>query len=1053
MSGTSSHGSLPLSNDVSLASQVADLLASSGLDEVVAGSRRVSVLREITQHRDALDAGDEAARGRLAQALERLALTMQQESQRRRLFDEAFVCRRAVDMNGLDSEESITHLLCLTTDALASDRRAELVMLLRALPPDATELPTSIGWSQELLLRVARAFIVMARRSSGWDDVQAAAAEIAQLRELQTNREATNLAADTASELSSLVALYNLAREVDLVAEYLVAGSPGDVGVRLDRHHANASEILELEPDPALEHISDLLHAGLRALVSASVWTITRGLGARISSFVEALASRERENPVLELWPSQRSALRGSLLDPAKRALVVQMPTSAGKTLIAEFAIVQALALNPDATVAYVVPTRALVNQMTLRLRADLSPLELNVEAAVPVFELDPVEDGLLKGQRIHVLVTTPEKLDLLLRQRHPAVDDLALVVADEAHNLGDGTRGARLELMLGSVKRERAAARFLLLSPFLPNARDLAEWLGDDPSATVSVDWKPTELITAGASWTKPRSQPFELLLTTLPSAHFVELDTEVAIQMGTAEPQRPTRSKEAITVSTALRLAERGSVLVLCRGRSYAETRAGQIAAERQERELSVIGRSIVAYAESELGREHPLPAALRRGVSYHHAGLSHDLRYLLERMIDSEDVDVVCGTTTLAQGVNFPIANVIVESLQKPADNGWQELSYSEFWNVAGRAGRALKDRLGLVIYPAENANSLDEFRAYLRGDAQALSSVLIHALREIDAAAQNFDLTFVRRHQAMAIFTQYLAHALSVAGYENARAEIEDLLRSSLVYHQTVRADPQLAQNLITIARRYLDSVSDKGAGYLRLADGTGFSLSSVDLLYARQRSEHTEFETANFWNPDSLFAPDLRNLTDLISVLGDIPELTLGRRQAGLFDPRAVAGIVADWTGGATVDAIADRWFSDVEADADRRRRLASHYLYGSLIGQVPWGMGAVQRLALQTPDDIKAVGHVPSLVFYGVRTKEAAALRMAGVPRIAAEGLGLQWKAEDRGNASSFSDVRSWLAQRSSQQWSESLPTDSPLDGDGCRAVWSELAGVPSQSP
>src|ERR1700678_2675627 len=42
--------------------------------------------------------------------------------------------------------------------------------------------------------------------------------------------------------------------------------------------------------------------------------------------------------------------------------------------------------------------------------------------------------------------------------------------------------------------------------------------------------------------------------------------------------------------------------------------------------------------------------------------------------------------------------------------------------------------------------------------------------------------------------------------------------------------------------------------------------------------------------------------------------------------------------------------------------------------------------------------------------------------------------------------------VRNWLAQRSSQQWSESLPPDSPLDGDGCRAIWSELAGVPSQN-
>jgi hypothetical protein len=1033
-----------------MGAQVAELLRETGLDDVVSRSRQVSVLQEITRHRGALEAGDEGSRSRLAQALERFALTVRNDADRHRLFDEAFVCRRAIDMDRLALGERLAHLLCLAADALAADRRAELVMLLRAVPPETLEIPGGIEWSEELLLRVARAFMIMARRSSGWDDVRAAGAEIARLRELQAARESATLAEAGPRQLSSLVALYNLARTVDLVAEYLVSGSPGDVGIRLDRHHANVSEILELEPDPTLEHISDLLHIGLRALVDGSVWTVTRGLGARIARLVEGLASHERDNPVLELWPSQRSALRSSLLDPAKRALVVQMPTSAGKTLVAEFAIVQGLALNPAATIAYVVPTRALVNQMTLRLRADLASLDMNVEAAVPVFELDPVEDSLLRGGRIHVLVTTPEKLDLLLRQGHPSVVDIALVVADEAHNLGDGERGARLELLLGSVKRERPEARFLLLSPFLTNAKDLAAWLGDDAEATVSVDWKPTELVTAGAQWVKPRNQPFELELTTLPSAHFVELDTEVAIPLGTASPQRPSRSREAVSVSTALRLTDRGSVLILCRGRGTAEVRAAEIAAQRSERNLSDLGTAVVAYAESELGREHPLPMELRRGVSYHHAGLSHDLRYLLERMIDAEDVNLVCGTTTLAQGVNFPIANVIVETLKRPSETTvWQDLSFSEFWNIAGRAGRALRDRLGLVVYPAESRRSLDQFRTYLQQDAQALSSVLIAALEQVDAAAETFDVAFVRRHRTMAIFTQYLAHALSIGGYENARAEIEDLLRSSLVYHQTLASDPALARELITLARRYLDGVSNKPAGYLRLADGTGFSLSSVDWLYAKQRSEYQEFEDGTFWDPAALFAPDLENLTSLISVLGDIPELTLGQRETGTFNPRLVAGVVTDWTSGATVDEIADRWFSSMEEDPDKRRRLASHYLYSKLIGQVPWGMGAVQRLALRAEDDIQAFGHVPSLVFYGVRTREAAALRMAGVPRIAAEGLGSQWRAEGQQPASSFDRIRSWLTRRSAQQWSDALPAESPLDGEGCRRLWSVLAGIP----
>lgn len=1035
------------------AGAVDELLRAQGLESIVSLSRQISVLQEITNERGDVAVGDEGARARLAQALERFALTLREPVGRRRFFDEAFICRRAQDWSGLQVEARLAHLLCLAADALAADRRAELVMLLRDLPAEALDLPEGIMWRSELLMRVARAFIVMARRSRGWDDVRAAAQEIGRLRELQSMREISILDDATPDQLSALVALYNLARMVDLVAEYLVSGTPGDVSVRLDRHHANVVEILELEPDPAMEHIADLLHAGLRALIDGSVWTVTRGLGAQTRRFVEALASHERENPVLELWPSQRTALRSSLLDPAKRALVVQMPTSAGKTLVAEFAIVQGLALNPDSTVAYVVPTRALVNQITLRLRTDLAPLGMNVEAAVPVFELDPVEDTLLQGGPIHVLVTTPEKLDLLLRQEHPSVADVALIVADEAHNLGDGDRGARLELMLGAFKRERPNARFLLLSPFLPNAKDLAAWLGDDPEATVSVSWKPTELVTVAAQWIKPRLQPFELQLTTLPTAHFVELDSEVRVPMGVATPQRTTRSKSGVAVSAAIKLVDRGSVLVLCRGRGTAEERAAQIAAVRPEKQLSSLGQAIVAYAESELGREHPLPRYLRRGVTYHHAGLSHDLRYLLERTIDAEDVNVVCGTTTLAQGVNFPIASVIVETLQKPKNpNGWQALTFAEFWNIAGRAGRALRDRLGLVVYPATSSGELDVFREYIQNDAKALSSVLVEAMAGVDAAAEKFDLKFVRDHRAMAVFTQYLAHALRVAGYENARAEIEDILRSSLVYHQTLADDPALARELITLARRYLDSVRGKNAGYLRLADGTGFSLSSVDSLYAQQRSEHREFEDPRFWEPTNLFSPNLDDLESVISVLGDIPELTLGHGDSGPFNPRIVAGVVADWTAGATVDQIADRWFATTEPDPDKRRRLAGHYLYGKLIGQVPWGMGAMQRLALTDEAAMQAVGHVPSLVFYGVKTREAAALRMAGVPRIAAEGLGAQLTAEGNAPAAGFVGLRAWLGGRSTAQWAAAMPADSPLDGAACRRVWSVLAGVSSEN-
>ena len=1034
------------------------LLAELHLDEVVEGSRRSyfeQALEDLSTRYEHLTLPDAAAASphELALALERLSLDADSNNE---LFDAAFLCRRSVDTVGLARRDRILHYFYLCVDAVLGERTAELRMLLRRIEPEAElALPETLTWPDELLLRTARAFTLLCRKGGGWSDVRAAAEEVRILRDLQRDREPRFMtqAQNDIGALAPVVAEYNLARIVDLAISYIIRGGPPDALVQIDRHASNAGTILDLRSNAELTHVADLLHSGAQELVRSSIWHATRRLGTKVREFVDSLADAANTEPVLELWPSQRVALGSSLLDPAKRAIVVQMPTSAGKTLIAEFAAVQALALNIGSRVAYVVPTRALVNQITLRLRAAFRPLNYTVEAAVPVFELDPTEDILLR-QDIDVLVVTPEKLDLLIRSDHPAAGNLSLVVADEAHNIGSSDeRGARFELLLGTIKRERPEARFLLLTPFVPNAKDLADWLGDDPEGSIEVRWRPNERVAAAAQWQRRRGVN-EIHLRTLPSAHNVDMLTEIEIDLGDAGLDRP-RSKGAIAASTALRLARRGGVLVLTRGRTIAEDRAEEIATHRAEESgRTELAQAVIQYARSELGEAHILPRLLERGVAYHHAGLSHDLRYLIELLVDREDVKIICGTTTLAQGVNFPIATVIVETLQKPRSGGrlgWQDLSYAEFWNIAGRAGRALRDRLGLVVFPAASPQDLEKARSFLQRDAASLASALMAALQETSAAAEEYDLAFVRRHRTTSVFFQYLAHAMRVAGFEAAIAEVEDLLRSSLVFHQVRTTDRRLAEDLIRTARRFMEAFSDKSPGYLALADGTGFSLPSVDYLYALQREQFPDLSRRGFWDPNRLFSDDLDGLTQVVSILSDVPELTLGRFEEGPFDPRAIAGIVRDWVDGATVADIADDWFASDEEDEDKRRRAASHYLYSKLIGQIPWGMGALLKLTISGEEERAGVGHVPSSVFYGVRSKEAVALRMAGVPRVAAEGLAKRWSGLSD-EARSFEGVRGWLGGLPVKEWDLALPADGALSGRQCRTVWAALAGTGGSS-
>jgi replicative superfamily II helicase len=127
-------------------------------------------------------------------------------------------------------------------------------------------------------------------------------------------------------------------------------------------------------------------------------------------------------------------------LDEASNAIIVNLPTSSGKTLIAEYRALKALNQFSErgGWVAYIVPTRALVNQISFRLKADLSPIGVKVEKLSGALELDGFEEAILEqdivarntedsdSRSFDILVTTYEKLQLLVRQGLGTDEDTA---------------------------------------------------------------------------------------------------------------------------------------------------------------------------------------------------------------------------------------------------------------------------------------------------------------------------------------------------------------------------------------------------------------------------------------------------------------------------------------------------------------------------------------------------------------------------------------------------------------------------------------------------
>ncbi len=251
--------------------------------------------------------------------------------------------------------------------------------------------------------------------------------------------------------------------------------------------------------------LADNLRVVLEDAFAASLWRGLRGRAPVWNNLwrrhIYLLAENER--PVVEIWSSQRCALEAGLLDPARMGLVARMPTSAGKTRMAEFAILATLADRAfDRLSVYVVPTRSLAAEIERRLSSSLGELGLRVSALFG--GLENVDYELTLVENTDVLVVTTEKLDLLLRQSTSLGTRLSLVIVDEGHLLADLERGLRLELLLTRLRRRVPLARVILLSAVLPNADEIGAWLeptGNGANA-VTVDWSPSRLATGVFFW-----------------------------------------------------------------------------------------------------------------------------------------------------------------------------------------------------------------------------------------------------------------------------------------------------------------------------------------------------------------------------------------------------------------------------------------------------------------------------------------------------------------------------------------------------------------------
>ena len=323
--------------------------------------------------------------------------------------------------------------------------------------------------------------------------------------------------------------------------------------------------------------------------------------------------------------------------------------------------------------------------------------------------------------RQYRILVATPEKFDALLRSVPELAQGIRLVVIDEGHIVDPNERGLRFEFFIHRLRRmlpRPPRCRFVFISAVLPNAKDFAEWITGSPDGLVESSWRPSRLMLGRLTWDGARAR---IDYTHRERSQFGQdcfvprfIEQKACRGVPGAGRRRkpfPDGAAEAFSVA-ALLFAREGTTLVFVPQKRSVETAARALlealrvqrslqTAEGETFSLPTPGRGTPGWVrckaviEDEMGSDSLLLTLLDEGIVVHHGDLPWRVRIAIEELARTEAVRLLVATTTLAQGVNLPIKTVLVRGLA----HGHNEIvSPTTFWNICGRAGRAMRESEG-------------------------------------------------------------------------------------------------------------------------------------------------------------------------------------------------------------------------------------------------------------------------------------------------------------------------------------------------------------------
>ena len=434
--------------------------------------------------------------------------------------------------------------------------------------------------------------------------------------------------------------------------------------------------------------------------------------------------SREAENTVyIEETNTLLTDFQYKFFDSLEdeHALSVSAPTSAGKSFVLNLDLIRRIKSEPGQSVVYVVPTRALISEVSNRIRVTLRAQGLD-EVIVRTAPF-PVAKNKIKQAVVYVF--TQERLMSFINSQdgEPYISSL---IIDEAHEIQNGKRGIVLQNAIDIALSRFSAVKILFASPLIKNPSYLLSLFGRTSNGRFFVETlSPVSQNLILVS--EVRNKPLELDLSLLSRGFVVPVG-----QVITAFRFRDGKAKQRANFCLAIS-SEDESVISFSNGPADAETVACHIADLIENFQPSEEVLTFANFIRREIHPEYPLASCIERGVAFHYGKMPSLVRSGVERLFKEGKIKIICCTSTLLQGVNLPAKHIIIENPM----SGDIPMTRADFMNLAGRAGRLLHEFHGNIWCIRPNEWNSD---CYTGDKLQEISSAISRVMENGGLAVQ-------------------------------------------------------------------------------------------------------------------------------------------------------------------------------------------------------------------------------------------------------------------------------------------------------------------------